>query len=57
MPTPVSGDLKSNPRTIAASFMNLTLKGGGRILDKVMDVYQLMRKGKLKGRAVMTPTG
>ncbi len=26
-------------------------------LDKVMDAYQLMREGKLKGRAVMTPNG
>jgi propanol-preferring alcohol dehydrogenase len=26
-------------------------------LEKAMDVYQLMREGKLKGRAVMTPNG
>ena len=26
-------------------------------LDKAMDAYQLMRAGKLKGRAVMVPNG
>jgi propanol-preferring alcohol dehydrogenase len=26
-------------------------------LDKAIEAYQLMREGKLKGRAVMTPNG